>query len=504
MPGSRYVIAVDQGTTNTKAVMLDKQGQVQSRASKPVNISFPRAGWVEQDANEIWNTAKAVLAECLKTCEPHEVAGIGITNQRESVVVWQRDDGTPVSKCISWQCQRSAELCQRLKSSGIGGTVLSRTGLRLDPMFSASKLAWVLESDRELRASAEAGDLCAGTIDSWLLWNLTKDHIHACDASNASRTQLCKIRNLEWDDELLSTFRIPRSVLPAIYSSNALFGETRGEDGIPPGIPICGVLGDSHAALFAHAAFHPGVVKATYGTGSSLMSPAAFVRATEHISSTVAWALNGHAQYALEGNIFATGAAVQWVGKFLGLKSPVQEASRLAMQVPDSDGIYFVPALAGLGAPHWNEKARGVISGLTQASTAAHLARATIDSIAFQVRDVLEAMERSAEIETSELLADGGATENDLLMQVQADIIGRPVLRSASRDLSAQGAAWMAGLGSGFWLSLDELEAIPQKVVRFEPRLSERERENKYAQWTEAVARVLGAATASGASVHGV
>lgn len=407
--------------------------------------------------------------------------------------MWQRDNGAPMSGCISWQCQRSAEICRTLKSRGIEGLVLSKTGLRLDPMFSASKLAWLLESDRLRRSRAESGDLCAGTMDSWLLWNLSKDRTHACDASNASRTQLCNLQSLDWDEELLSLFGIPRCALPAIHSSNALYGETLGEDGIPPGIPICGVLGDSHAALFAHAAFHPGVVKATYGTGSSLMSPVAFAHPNEVTSSTIAWALNGHAQHALEGNIFATGAAVQWVGKFLGLQNPIQETSSLAMQVHDSDGVYFVPALAGLGAPHWSEQARGVISGLTQASTSAHLARATIDSIAFQVRDVLEAIERSAEIQISELLADGGATENDFLMQVQADLIGRPVVRSCSRDLSAQGAAWMAGLGSGFWQSLDELAVLPQQVMRFEPRAPEHEREQKYAQWSEAVARTLAA-----------
>jgi glycerol kinase len=491
MPGAHYVIAVDQGTTNTKAVLLDQQGRVQYRASKPVKISFPKSGWVEQDPTEIWVTAKAVLTECFATCQPEDVAAIGISNQRESVVTWNRDDGAPLSSCVSWQCQRGAEVCRSLRSPGVESTVLSKTGLRLDPMFSASKLAWLLENDSGRRARAESGDLCAGTIDSWLLWNLTKNRAHACDAGNASRTQLCNIQAVGWDDELLSLFGIPRCVVPVIHSSNALYGETRGEDGIPSGIPICGVLGDSHAALFGHAAFQPGVVKATYGTGSSLMSPATFVRPNEHISSTIAWALSGRTQYALEGNIFATGAAVQWAGRFLGFQNPIEETSRLAMQVPDSDGVYFVPALAGLGAPHWNEEARGLISGLSQASTSAHLARATIDAIAFQVRDVLEAVERSANIPISELLADGGAAENDFLMQVQADIIGLPVLRSCSRDLSAQGAAWMAGLGIGFWQSLDELEALPQQITRFEPRLSEPEREEKYAQWTEAVGRTI-------------
>jgi len=498
MSASRYVIAVDQGTTNTKAVLMDKQGRVHHRASKPVSISFPKAGWVEQDATEIWQTTKAVLADCLQMCQRDEVAAIGISNQRESIVVWNRHDGHPVSKCISWQCQRGAEICQNLKSRQTGNLVMSRTGLRLDPMFSASKIAWVFQNDLELRARAEAGDLCAGTIDSWLIWNLSKGHVHASDSSNSSRTQLYNLQTLDWDDDLLALFQIPRTVLPKVQCSNTVFGETRGEEGIPAGIAICGVLGDSHAALFGHAAFHPGLVKATYGTGSSLMSPVAEARPDKQISSTIAWTLNGQTQLALEGNIFATGAAVQWVGKFLQLQNPVQEISKLASQVPDSDGVCFVPALAGLGAPHWNDEARGLISGLTQASTSAHLARATIDSIAFQIRDVLEAMQRCGGIEIAELLADGGATESNLLMQIQADIIGRPVLRSSSRDLSAQGAAWMAGLGSGFWSSTDELAALPQERVRFEPRGSTGDREQKYVQWNAAVARTLGTPTSKG------
>jgi len=498
MPGSRYVIAIDQGTTNTKSVLLDRTGKVRHRSSRPVHISFPRAGWAEQDANEIWNTAREVLKECFDQCQANEVAGIGISNQRETVAMWQRHDGAPVAPCVSWQCQRGADICRRLKSSSRAeATVLAKTGLRLDPMFSASKLAWLLECDPQRRVRAEAGELCAGTIDSWLLWNLSKGHIHGTEASNASRTQLCDIRSAAWDEELLGMFGVPKSVLPVIYSSNAVFGETAGGNGIPAGVPICGILGDSHAALFAHAAFSPGVVKATYGTGSSLMSPVASVRTDQHISNTIAWSLNRQTQHALEGNIFVTGAAVQWVGKLLQLQNPAQEITELAMRTPDSEGVHFVPALAGLGAPHWDASARGVISGLTLASTSAHLARATLDSIAFQVRDVLEAMETAGGIEISELLADGGAAENDLLMQIQTDIIGRPVVRSASRDLSAQGAAWMAGLSSGVWSSLDELKQIPQEVTRFEPKLSASLREEKYARWKEAVARTLGTSTAA-------
>jgi glycerol kinase len=489
----RYIAALDQGTTNTKALLLDEKGQVVYRASRPVQISFPRPAWVEQDATEIWDTARAVLEECFSACGNGDIAAIGIANQRESVIAWRRETGVPEAKCISWQCRRGAEICGDLRAKNMDAAIFAKTGLRIDPLFSASKLAWLLANDSELRRLAEHGGVRAGTVDSWLIWNLTGGRVHATDLSNASRTQLFHLRDLQWDTELLSEFGIPLALLPSVQPSNAFFGETVGTGKIPAGIPILSAMGDSHAALFGHAAFHPGMLKATYGTGSSLMTPvSAPALHDDRVATTVAWGLQDQPpQYALEGNISATGAAVQWAGEFLRLPNPVSDLSRLALETPDSGGVFFVPALVGLGAPHWDENARASISGLSRSSTAPHLARAALESIAFQVRDVLEAIESVSNTRVPVLLADGGATGNAQLMRIQADIIGRPVVASASADLSAQGAGWMAGLGCGFWRTLDELAAIPQPVERYEPQMPESAREELYAQWKEAVSQVL-------------
>jgi glycerol kinase len=493
MQRPRYIAALDQGTTNTKALLLDEKSRVVYRAVRPVRISFPRPAWVEQDALEIWESTRAVLEECFSACGNGDIAAIGIANQRESVVAWGRETGFPEASCISWQCRRGAEVCGKLRAKNMDGVIFAKTGLRIDPLFSASKLAWLLANDTNLRRRAELGGVCAGTVDSWLIWNLTGGRVHATDLSNASRTQLFHLRELQWDTELLSEFGIPLALLPTVHPSNAFFGETVSTGQILAGVPILSVMGDSHAALFGHAAFRPGMLKATYGTGSSLMTPvSAPALHDDRVATTVAWGLRDQSsQYALEGNISATGAAVQWAGEFLRLPNPVSDLSRLALETPDSGGVFFVPALVGLGAPHWDENARASISGLSRSSTAPHLARAALESIAFQVRDVLEVIESVSNNRVPVLMADGGATRNTQLMQIQADIIGRPVVASASADLSAQGAGWMAGLGCRFWRTLDELAAIPQPVERYEPQMLENAREELYSHWTQAVTQVL-------------
>ena len=484
------ILAIDQGTTNTKAVLLDEAGQVLARSSRPMRVSFPEPGWVEQDAGAIWRTVVEALGACWTTAGRPPITAIGVTNQRESVVVWDRRSGRPVGPCIVWQCRRTAPFCASLRAQGLEPLVQRKTGLAIDPLFSASKARWQLDHTPDGHARAARGELCVGTVDSWLLWNLTGGAVHACDLSNAARTQLLNLQSGSWDEELLDVFGIPAAALPRIGPSSGVFGQTVPHGELPGGIPVASLVGDSHAALFGHAAFRPGAVKATYGTGSSLMTLLdAPVLSRAGLSTTVAWGLPGRTWFALEGNITVTGGAVDWLGQVLSLGDPVQEVANLAATVPDSGGVYVVPAFAGLGAPHWDAEARGLVCGLTRGTTAAHMARATVDSIAYQVRDVFDAMRAEAPVALPELLADGGATCNDALMQFQADILGCPVVRSRSIDLSACGAAWLAGLAVGAWRGLDELESLPRATDRFEPRLGEDARVSLCSGWRAAVRR---------------
>ena len=484
---ARHVLAIDQGTTNTKAFVFDERAAVTALSSRPVAIEFPRPGWVEQDARAIWRSVEQAVDDCLAQPGAGPVAAIAVTNQRESVVLWERATGSPVGPVIVWQCRRTAEYCEPLRARGLQAQLETTTGLTIDPLFSASKLRWLLTNVQDGVARATAGELCAGTIDSWLIWNLTGGAVHACDTSNASRTQLLNLQSASWDPDLLSIFGIPAEILPAIRPSSGLFGEASSMSTLA-GIPIAAAIGDSHAALFGHAAFAPGQVKATYGTGSSLMTVVpAPVRSRHGLSSTVAWSLEGAVQHALEGNITVTGSAVDWFGQVLGLDSSSRVAE-LASTINETGGVYFVPALAGLGAPYWDANARGLISGLSRGTTAAHLARASVESIAYQVRDVFEAMCEDAGA-PSALLADGGAAQNDSLMQFQADILGVPVVRDGSADVSALGAAWLAGLALGLWRDLDELSELPRSMSRFEPSMSNDRRQTLYAGWRDAVNR---------------
>lgn len=486
----RHVLAIDQGTTNTKVLLFDRESTVVARAERPVSTGFPQPGWVEQDPIAVWRTVADAIDECLtRAGVAANLAAIGISNQRESVLLWERATGTPLGPVVVWQCRRTSAFCDALRQDGHQAALEARTGLTIDPLFSGSKIRWLLDAVPEGRRRAAAGELCAGTIDAWLLWNLTGGAVHACDATNASRTQLLNLQARAWDDEALRIFGIPRALLPEVRPSSGVLGHTVGRGALPAGVPIAAAIGDSHAALFGHAAFDADSVKATYGTGSSLMTPIAAPVASRHgLSTTVAWALPAGTTYALEGNITVTGGAVQWIGAMLGLSGGSADVAALAGTVDDSGGVHVVPALAGLGAPYWDADARGLICGATRGTTAAHVARATIESIAFQVRDVFEAM-REDGTTPALLLADGGASRNAELMQFQADILDRPVVRSDAAELSARGAAWLAGLAAGIWPSVDALARLPRAVTRFEPRMPASERDRRYAGWQDAIAR---------------
>jgi glycerol kinase len=487
---THVILAIDQGTTNTKAVLVDSEGAVRARASRPVPIAFPQPGWVEQSASALWDSVVEAVEELLAGTPQSEVEAIGISNQRESALLWDRRTGEPAGPCVIWQCRRTSTFCDELRSQGLEASIRERTGLPIDPLFSAAKIRWLLDHTPEGMARAQAGELCAGTVDSWLLWKLTGGAVHATDASNASRTQLLNLAHCQWDPEMLSAFGIPACCLPEVRPSSGVFGCTKALGALKADVPVASLIGDSHAALFGHAAFRAGSVKATYGTGSSLMSPLDSPVPSRHgLSTTVAWAEPTHVRYALEGNITNTGGAVQWIASLLGLSGGAQQAAELASTVSDAAGVFLVPAFAGLGAPHWDADARGVLCGLTRGTTAAHVARAAVESIAFQVRDVFDAMQRDAGISLPALFADGGASRNEHLMQFQADLVGVPVIRSASADLSAVGAAWLAGLAVGFWKSLEELEGLPRQTTRFESRMEASRREHLMAGWRDALSR---------------
>lgn len=483
------VLAIDQGTTNTKVILVNAAGEVTHRASRPLSIHYPQPAWVEQDPMALWHSVRNAIDECLQAAAQPQLAAVAITNQRESVVLWERKTGLPLGPCVVWQCQRGLELCQELEAGGFEPLLRERTGLTLDAMFSGSKMRWLLDHTPNGRRRAETGELCLGTVDSWVLFNLTGGRVHACDMTNASRTQLFDLHNLCWDPELLDLFGIPAAAMPQVKPSSAIYGQTAGSGNLPAGIPVASLIGDSHAALFGHAGFQPGAIKATYGTGSSLMTPTPTpIISRQGLSTTIAWAKNSTATYAFEGNIYATGAAVQWLEQLLSTQS-AQRIEELAGSVDSSEGVVLVPAFVGLGAPHWSATARGLVTGITRGTTAAHLARATLESIAYQIRDVFEVMQAESGAELKVLLADGGASQNNLLMQFQADILGCPVLRSVSTDVSALGAAYLAGLATGVWKSDAKIEALVLPHDRFEPQLNDVRRADLYRVWQQAVAR---------------
>jgi glycerol kinase len=490
-----WILAIDQGTTNTKALLFNREGGCDFRTSVPVEILQPQPGWVEQDPIALWQSVVDVIAECAQFAgrERGAIAGVAISNQRETAVAWRRSAqgvspaGEPLGNAIGWQCRRSAAVSNRLRSGA--ESIQTIAGLPLDPLLSATKWAWGLEERPQLRTAAERNELLLGTVDSWLLFNLTGGQEHATDQTNASRTALMSLAALDWSSDLLALFGVPRTVLPAIRPSSGIFGRCSAVAALT-GVPIVAVIGDSHAALLGHGEFESGTVKATYGTGSSLMmlTPGLVAQAGA-LARTLAWSTANGARFALEGNIPMSGAALQWVGEFLGLQDPINDAAKLASTVRDAAGLNLVPAMVGLGAPYWDAAVRGIACNLERTHRAAHLARAALDAIAFQVADVLEAMEEVAHVKLPVLLADGGATRNDTLMQMQADIIGRPVHRAEQEDLSARGAALLGGLALGWWRDLGELAALPKLVQTFEPRMSESERTRLRNNWRLAVQR---------------
>ena len=487
----KNILAIDQGTTNTKTLLVDSSGAVLARGSRPTAIHYPRPGWVEQDALEVWRCTREAINDCLGAVDNPDLVAVAVTNQRETSLVWERVTGKPVGPCVVWQCRRTIPFCNELKAQKLEPLLQERTGLQVDPMFSASKIRWILKHTSDGFRRAAQGELCAGNIDAWVLWKLTGGAVHATDVTNASRTQLLNLRRLEWDEEMLGIFGIPAAALPEIKPSSAIYGETLPIDSLPGGVPIACLIGDSHASLYGLGGFRPGSIKTTYGTGSSLMTPTSNPVISENgLSTTIAWARE-EVTYALEGNIYATGAAVQWLGQLLGLNDPGSDIEKLARSVKDTDGVYFVPALAGLGAPHWEESARGVITGLTRGSGAGHLARATLEAIAYQVRDVFDVMQAEAGTSLNTLLADGGGSRNDLLVQFQADVINCPVLRSTSTDVSPLGATYLAGLAIGLWANETEIESLVPARDRFEPQISPHRREAMYAGWQQAVARTV-------------
>lgn len=478
------ILAVDQGTTNTKALLLGGDGLPVFRTSAAVGLITPQPGFVEQDLRAIWKSVVTVMEKCVAYAGGNPIEGIAISNQRETAAAWYRITGEPLTNAMSWQCRRSENLCAALASHA--DLIRERTGLPLDPLISASKWSWLLQTNPEYRAPTEAGELCFGTIDAWLIHQLTAGHAHLTDHSNASRTGLLNLQSLDWDGDLLALFNIPRAAMPSLRYSSSLFATI---ESIPAlkGVPIVSAIGDSHAALFGHGRFTPGTVKATYGTGSSLMAATPNLPpATKELARTIAWTRNGATQYALEGNITMTGSAIQWLGEFLGLSDPTAEIVALANSVNSSHGVFFVPAMVGLGAPHWDSSARGAITGLGRSSTRAHLARAAVESVAFQIADVLHAMHRASGAAPSALYADGGATRNQSLMQFQADLLQLPLHRSSCEDLSALGAGWLGGLALGWWKDLAEIEALPHATDVFLPG---NDYAAAYASWKLAVAR---------------
>jgi glycerol kinase len=480
------ILAIDQGTTNTKALLVDATGRVHHQASVPNVVTYPQPGWAEQSATALVDGVKQVIAEVVAKAGDAEIAGIGISNQRESIVVWDAATGRPIGPCIIWQCRRSAPKCDTLRVAGHAEAIEAKTGLALDPLFPAAKIAWLLDNVPDARARAEAGELRVGTVDAWLLWSLTGGAVHATDHSNASRTQLFNTETLQWDADLCAHFDVPPSMLPEVRSSDSEFGRVAaGVCALPTGTPVCAMIGDSHAALFGHGVRAPGTVKATYGTGTSLMAlTPQRVRSRHGISSTIAWSQNGIVQHALEGNISVSGQTAAFVAELLGLPDAAA-LSALAETVPDSNGVAFVPALVGLGAPYWRSDARGTITGMTLGTKPAHLARAALEAIAFQVADVYFAMEADMASPLGELRADGGASRNPVLMQFQSDILGRPVAAAAAPEVSALGAAALAFSSLGI-----AMPGVPA-AGRFTPQLDDATRTAHRQRWQAAVTQTL-------------
>lgn len=489
------ILALDQGTTSSRAIVFGHDGSILAMAQKEFTQHFPQPGWVEHCPEEIWTTQLAVAKAALRKAKltASDVAGIGITNQRETTVLWNRRTGQPIHNAIVWQDRRTAGICDRLKKSKHADAFHERTGLVIDAYFSGTKIAWMLDNVPGARDLAKAGDLAFGTIDSWLIWKLTAGTVHVTDVSNASRTLLCNIHNADWDDQLLKALKIPRSILPRICSSSEVYAETH-KSLFGTSLPIAGIAGDQQAALFGQMCTRPGMVKNTYGTGCfMLMNTGTKPRASKNnLLTTIGWKIGRDTEYALEGSVFIAGAVVQWLRDGLKIIRSAPEVETLAASVPDNGGVYLVPAFSGLGAPHWDPYARGIVAGLTRGATGGHLARAALESIACQVADVLDAMRADAGMKITTLRVDGGAAANNLLMQFQADMLGVPVVRPKISETTALGAAFLAGLATGFWKNRDELESQWQVDRTFEPSMPKGRVADLRAGWNKALERSRG------------
>ena len=491
---SSYILALDQGTTSSRSILFDKAGTVIAVAQKEFTQIFPQPGWVEHNLEEIWQTQLATAKEVMADAKisAADIAAIGITNQRETTVVWTRNTGKPIYNAIVWQDRRTASFCHELTAKGFDKIIQQKTGLVTDAYFSGTKVKWILDNVAGARELAIKGELCFGTIDTWLLWKLTNGKVHATDVSNASRTMLCNIETCKWDGELEKLLDVPGNMLPQIRSSSEVYGSTTLLDDVTE-IPIAGIAGDQQAALFGQLCTQPGMVKNTYGTGCFMLMNTGekMIASKNNLLTTVAWKINGITQYALEGSVFIAGAVVQWLRDGLGIIKTSADVEALAMQVNTTDGVFVVPAFAGLGAPYWNQHARGTITGLTRGSTAAHIARAAVESIAYQTMDVLKAMEADSGISIKELRVDGGATKNDLLMQFQSDVLDTKVIRPTITETTALGAAYLAGLAVGFWKSIDELQEQWQIEKIFSSAITNESREELTKGWHKAVSAAL-------------
>lgn len=492
----KYILALDQGTTSSRAILFDKSGNIVKTAQKEFTQIYPKAGWVEHDAMEIWGTQSGVAREVLETAgvNPLEVAAIGITNQRETTLVWDKNTGKPIYNAIVWQCRRTAGFCDELKARGLEGYVRENTGLVVDAYFSGTKVNWILENVEGAREKAEAGELIFGNMDTWLIWNLTRGKVHVTDYSNASRTMLYNIKELKWDEKILSEMNVPAKMLPEVKQSSEIYGYTDEATFGGARIPIAGIAGDQQAALFGQACFEPGMAKNTYGTGCFMLMNTGekMIPSNNGLLTTIAWGVDGKVEYALEGSIFIAGASVQWLRDEMKLVSSAAESEEFASQVEDTNGVYVVPAFAGLGAPYWDMYARGTIVGLTRGANKNHLIRATLESIAYQTRDVLDAMQEDSGINLATLKVDGGATANNFLMQFQSEVLGTEVARPVVTETTALGAAYLAGLAVGFWSSKDEIKknwAVDRLYTNTMPHTK---REELYDGWKKAVSRSKG------------
>ncbi|MEI5994874.1 glycerol kinase GlpK [Candidatus Enterococcus mansonii] len=491
MKQRKYILSIDQGTTSSRAIIFDQTGSEIAKAQKELNQHFPQPGWVEHDANEIWHSVQSVIADVLieSKLKPAQIKAIGITNQRETTVVWDKKTGEPIYHAIVWQSKQTSEIADQLKEKGYQDFFQERTGLIIDSYFSATKVKWLLESVAGAKEKAEAGQLLFGTIDTWLLWKLTGGKVHKTDYTNASRTMLFNIHSLDWDQEILNILDIPRMMLPKVCSNAEIYGYTEDYHFYGENIPIAAMAGDQQAALFGQAAFEKGMVKNTYGTGAFIVMNTGekAILSKNGLLTTIGYGIAGKVTYALEGSIFVAGSAIQWLRDGLKLFEDASQSEELANQVSDSDGVYVVPAFTGLGAPYWDQDARGGIFGLTRGTTKEHLIRATLESIAFQTADVIKTMEDESKINIKLLRADGGASKNDLLMQFQADIIDKPVEASIFSETTALGVAYLAGLAVGFWKDLDEIKTFTHSGKRFEAQITDSKRNQLYDGWLQAV-----------------